>query len=82
MRRKWQVSRSLITKAEGERCWECAYQLLWEWSQTATQPLDDASGESDESSLPKRHTFQQEAEHASRPLSASLDQQSGPETDN
>ena len=35
MKRKWQVSRLLTAQADGQRRWDVAYQLLWQWSQEA-----------------------------------------------
>jgi hypothetical protein len=35
MKRNWQVSRSLTAQTDGQRRWDVAYQLLWQWSQEA-----------------------------------------------
>jgi hypothetical protein len=35
MKQKWQISRSLTAQADGQRRWDVAYQLLWQWSREA-----------------------------------------------
>ena len=32
MKRTWKVSRSLKPQSDGQRRWDIAYQLLWQWT--------------------------------------------------
>ena len=37
----WQIKRSLIARSEGQRRWDCAYQLLMRWAmEQATETRD------------------------------------------
>ena len=52
MKRTWTVSRTLKSQPDGQRRWDIAYQLLWQWTlerEAQFQPTStDKQEESDE----------------------------------
>jgi len=39
----WQIKRSLIARSEGQRRWDCAYQLLVRWAMERASETKDIS---------------------------------------
>ena len=77
MQKERQVKRSVNVQSDGERRWQSAYQLLWQWSQAALNPAEaEPSVEPDGMPL-----VSQEIHHADSPLCTRLDQHSGAKTD-
>jgi hypothetical protein len=58
MKSEWQVSRTTIEQADGQRRWDIAYQLLIQWQEAinnhAINPLEQEDKEHEDSSIHPR----------------------------
>ena len=43
MKRQWQVERTTVELADGQRRWDCAYQCLLRWADQAASQLNESS---------------------------------------
>lgn len=69
MKAKWQVSRPVVARSDGQRRWDYAYQFLLHWV------MDNSPGGAPE---PSAH---QEGQHGNRTVCASFDQSPATSTD-
>lgn len=69
MKQQWLTSRTLVPQSDGQRRWDLAYQLLWQWTLER------------ESHLPPISAFKQEESNEDRPLRPCLNRNPTTETD-